>query len=130
MECSAQLEIRGHVHRFLVGQMSANDLRLWVMPKLWSIRRATEPTAFHAASRIALYLAEYGAGHRTLGELRGLLGPFLLPPIELPSATTSLIVSDPALDQWSAIHCATPARALLMSGSAVTFEPRELSRVA
>ena len=73
-------EIQDQLARYLAGQLSLNEFRLWLMPLLWVINRHDDPRAFRTASRIALYIAEFGAGHRTEEELRRLIGPFVLPP--------------------------------------------------
>jgi hypothetical protein len=65
--------IRERVAGFLAGQSSLDDLRLWIMPLLWRIDRQGEAQSFEVASKIALYIAEYGAGHRTQLDFEGAL---------------------------------------------------------
>jgi hypothetical protein len=69
-------EIRERLVKYLGEETSLNDLRLWLMPQLWTIDRESDCATFQIASKIALYIAEYGAGHRTPSELRELLKPF------------------------------------------------------
>ena len=80
MDSPFEQEIRKQVDRYLAGQISLNELRLWLMPLLWNIHRDDDLPAFQTAGKIALYISEYGAGHRTEQELRGLLASMLLAP--------------------------------------------------
>jgi hypothetical protein len=76
MDSPVEEEIRDRLARYLAGHDSLDSFRLWLMPFLWKIPREDDSRAFQMASQIGLYIAEYGAGHRTEQELRGLLRPF------------------------------------------------------
>lgn len=80
MDSRTNREIRDQTARYLTGALSLNEFHLWLMPLPWTIDRTNDSLAFETASQIALYMAEYAAGHRTEPEMRGLLGPFLLDP--------------------------------------------------
>jgi hypothetical protein len=71
--------IRAQVGCYMAGQISLNDLRLWILPLLWTIDRESDVFAFEMAATIARYIAEYAAGQWTEQQMRGLLGPFTLP---------------------------------------------------
>jgi hypothetical protein len=74
MDSPAMRELREHVAHYLADDISLDELRIWLMPSLWSIDREADSAAFQTISKTALYIAEFGAGHRTERELRGLLG--------------------------------------------------------
>jgi hypothetical protein len=73
MDAPVEDSIRQQLSRYLVGGISVKELHQWLMPRFWTMDREAEPDALTLAREIGLYLAEYGAGHRTEPELRSLL---------------------------------------------------------
>ena len=75
MDSAVDQDIRDGLASYLAGSLTLMEFHRWLMPFLWTINRQEDPLAYQRASKIALYLAEYGAGHRTEEELRGLFRP-------------------------------------------------------
>jgi hypothetical protein len=69
-------EIRERIAQYLAGEMDIDGLREWFYPVLWEAN-PWEPAVFTLASQVAVLLAEYEKGHRTIDELRGGLVPFV-----------------------------------------------------
>jgi hypothetical protein len=71
---------------------------------LWSIPRDDDPAAFKTASKLALYMSEYGAGHRSEDDLRQLFDQYSsLPPGREIASTTFRSLIEPNKPFGSAI---------------------------
>lgn len=79
MDAPVEDSIHQQLSRYLAGDISVKELHQWLMPQFWTMDREAEPDALALASEIGLYLAEYGAGHRTESELRSLLDSLASP---------------------------------------------------
>ncbi|GAC1406775.1 MAG: hypothetical protein NVSMB52_20280 [Chloroflexota bacterium] len=96
MESPTEREIRERVASYISGRSSLNEFRLWLMPLLWQIDRERDALAFRLATKLALYIAEYGAGHRTDADMRGLFGPLSLPRPQSRHSVIARLIQMPA----------------------------------
>jgi hypothetical protein len=122
MDSPMEKAIRYQLGHYFEHQISLNQFRLWLMPLLWTIDRENDAHAFETASTMALYLAEYGAGHRAEKEMRVLLGPFVLSP-PMHEDRSTLILSVPGMPSaWSLPAQASPLQVPEGSGRVQTIE--------
>jgi hypothetical protein len=130
MDSPMEKAIRDQLGHYFERRISLNQFRLWLMPLLWTIDREGDAHAFETASAIALYLAEYGAGHRTEKEIQVLLGRFVLSPPTYEDRSTR-ILSVPGMPiTWNLPAQASPVQVPGRSGRVQTIELDKLPLAA
>lgn len=120
MDSLTEQEIRGRLASYLAGRLSLREFHRWLIPLLWTINRQDDPIAFRKASKIALYMAEYGAGHRTEQDLRGLFGPLVLAPPTHEEHSTQLVTVPGMPTTWDWPTQISPAQVAGWSGRVQT----------
>ena len=70
-------DARHQVERYLSGQLSFTDLKLWIAPRAWEPRVTGDLEAARFLSAVSLRLDEYAAGFGTDASLRETLAAVL-----------------------------------------------------
>lgn len=88
MPSSREVHIREWVADYLSGAASWDAFRRWIFAAVWQTG-SDDPGAHRLAAKVALYVSEYEAGHRTEPDFRDQLRPIVTAyDVDSPSQVT------------------------------------------
>jgi hypothetical protein len=101
----AENQIRERVARYLVGEISLDELEDWLVERSWNMHRDSDEAAQKLAAAIELRLAEHSSGHLSDDGLRKellrtSLGCTWIGHLRLPSPPRATLLSR----WWSRLH--------------------------
>lgn len=116
MQTFLDLAVREELAKYLAGERTLDDFRIWLAPITMGVEMADNPNAAELVHEIELVLAEFTSGHREETQLHDLLRPFVqdyaanlqltakgIEPASRPPAATASNVTVGEAGWWSGV---------------------------